>query len=315
MNLPVYSSEIFPIYYRKKKEIFHCFKLNPPVIKEIGNRLSYHLSKHFQKQVVVTYFQDQFYTICQNSYSLPAINEWQLALEAITNFFEDLQDFHWQFEWVENISINPQIVANLAYQMLRINDNYPLETINFNQDIAIDKLVNFWSEVVSYKIEDKKSLLPALSFTIKSNIIFRKNLAQYCSKLSPNNQNLEKILINLAVENIEGGSNAVIKSLAGTVKEHGEVLLKKAKNERSKKALEEALKYYPEQPLVAVVFNNSKKEYHYAISALRPIMNAENLAKLGLEYGQILKHTKLSCQQRKDLIIKFKNQVINILNK
>lgn len=66
-----------------------------------------------------------------------------------------------------------------------------------------------------------------------------------------------------------------------------------------KKALEEALKYYPEQPLVAVVFNNSKKEYHYAMSVLRPVMNAENLAKLGLEYGQFLKHTKLIFNKEK----------------
>lgn len=85
-------------------------------------------------------------------------------------------------------------------------------------------------------------MFPALSFTIKSNIIFRNNLAQYCSKLSPNNQKLEKILINLAVENIDGVSNAVITSLAGTVKENGEVLLKKAKNERSKKSLRRSLK-------------------------------------------------------------------------
>jgi len=100
MNLPLYSSEIFPIYYPKTQEIFHCFKLNPPIIKEIGNRLSYHFSRHFQKQVIVTYFQGQFYTVCQNNYPLPEINQWQLALDEISNSFEDLQDFHWQFEGI-----------------------------------------------------------------------------------------------------------------------------------------------------------------------------------------------------------------------
>ncbi len=314
MNFPLYSSEIFPIYYPKTKEIFHCFKLNPPIIKEVGNRLSYHFSKHFHKQVIVTYFQGQFYTVCQNNYPLPEINQWQLALDEITNSFEDLQDFNWQFELIENPSIKPQIIADLAYQILRINYNLPLDTVNLNQDIAIEKVIKFWSEVVSCKIDGKKGLSPALSFTIKSNIVCRTNLAQYCDRISKNSQDLEKILLNLEVENIDSGSNAVIKSLAGIVRENGESLLKKAKNERSKKALEEALKYYPDQPLVAVSFGNSKKEYHYAMSALRPVMNAENLAKLGFDYGQILKHTKLNCQQRQNLIINFKNHAITILN-
>lgn len=315
MNLAIYSSEIFPISYPNLKDNFQGFKLNPPVIKEVGNRLSYHLSRHFHKQVIVSYYQGQFYTVCQNNYSFPEVNQWQSALEEISNSFEDLQDFHWQFEGIQNPSIKSQIIADLAYQILRINYNLPLETVNLNQDIAIEKVIKFWSEVVSCKIDGKKVLSPALSFTIKSNIICRTNLAQYCDRLSKKTEDLEKILLNLEVENIDSGSNAVIKSLAGTVRENGESLLKKAKNERSKKALEEALKYYPDQPLVAVSFGNSKKEYHYAMSALRPVMSAENTAKLGLDYGEILKQTKLNLHQRKELIIKFKARANQILNK
>lgn len=121
----------------------------------------------------------------------------------------------------------------------------------------------------------------------------------------PYRQDPNNLLIGLKVRDIERNSFAKVTGIVGTIEEHREKLLEEATGAISKQALKDAPN---EQPVVAVQFGKDAKPFHYAMAALRPCITPETAKQFEVDYGELLKATKVSYQDRKDLLVLYKQE-------
>lgn len=308
----IYLSEIFAL--ENTQPNIMGFKLTPKIDRETGNRLSYHFSRQFP-EIIVIWFKDRFWVLRSLNKEFPTKDKWKEALENIQEQIEDFRNNHWTFQLIPNLeNIPPLVLAKLAYQVFKIDpyseqtkDEKRSEIVYEKNHVIVKRKVNFWSE----EIELKGIIKPVLTLTVRSEILFKNTLANFFEN-HPDRQNSEKLLIGLKVQIKETNSTATIVSLAGKVGDHREDLMQKATGSISK----EALKNAPDnQPLVSVQFKGSKKKFHYAMLALNPIITPETAFKFRVDYGTLLKHTKISLQERQKLLIFYKDKVAKSLEK
>ena len=165
--------------------------------------------------------------------------------------------------------------------------------------------INFWSET----IELNQSLRPALALTSRSNFLFKENLAHFYEN-HPYRNDAEKLLSQLKVRDIDKGSFGTIIGIEGTVGERREELLQWKPASISEKAIKEAPNH---QPVVVVKFGKDSKEFHYAMAALRPCVTPETAEKFEVDYGDLLKQTKITYEDRKKLLFSAKEQATKAL--
>ncbi|MGB7444650.1 MAG: hypothetical protein WA919_26585 [Coleofasciculaceae cyanobacterium] len=295
-SAPTFLGEIFPLFISEPN--FACFQLNPRIKQEDGNRLSFHFSRNLQR-IVVIWEKGYFYALSKPKNPIPSLEEWQDILEDIQEKLSDYSDRCYSIELVSHLPATPDTISKLAFQVLRQNRFTSPNVIPPKNNVVVKRELDFWAET----IELKSGLKPALSLTIRSNISSQGNLEQLYR------QNPEQPLIGLRVRDVELGSSGTIIQLPGTVGQHRDKLIRKATLERSKDALRNA----PDnQPLVTVEFKNGK-QCDYPLMLLRPIVTTETSDMFGVEYGQLLKKTKISHKERQELITSYKEAVQNAL--
>lgn len=281
------------------------FRLTPEIDKDLGNRLSYHFSGQFP-DFVVTFYDKSFWVLGKPGLKKPNAERWKEALNNIQQQVEDFKSYYWSFQWLHQPSPTPQVLAQLACAILKTHRPFSSIKVTEEQDVEVKRIVEFWAETVEIQGE----LKPAFALTNSSRILYKGHLADFYQN-HPHRNNPEKLLIGLQIQEIERGSIANIVQLAGTVGEHRDKLLKDATGAISKLALEEA----PEnQPLVSVRFGKSKILYTYAMAALCPRITQKTADRFGVDWGQLLKHTKISYQKRKKLLINNKAQAKILLS-
>lgn len=309
-----FLSEIFPLQVKQPHQIkYIAFRLSSEINKETANKLSYRFSI-FLPQVMVTWINNAFYAIARLEENLPSHEEWKEALHHIQETVEEFRHNYWSFQWMREAELSPLIIANLAYQILRIDrpcrDKNPTQIGN----VIIRKKARFWAETFSYqgkvnnqvKIREK----PAITLTLKSTFIYQDTLDVYVEK-NPYRHDLEALLVGLKVKVKDNDSQATIVGLGGLVGENRERLMEKATASVSRNALMEAP---DDQRLVVVKFGKKKQTFEYAMLALRPVCDTDNAKKLNLDYGKLLKYTKLSYQERKTLLAEYKQKANQVLN-
>jgi hypothetical protein len=294
-------SEVFTL---KKLQIkLMCFRLTPELERKDGNCLSYHFSRKLA-EIVVIWQKPYFWVLAASSRQLPSRDELRYALESIQDEVEDFSNQFLTFQWVRQPQETPLILSQLAVQVLnKTQFSYPV--VLSENGVEVRREPDFWAETV----ELQGQLQPALTLTVCSSIVFRKNLADFYEN-HPHRQNPEQILIGLKVQEIERGSNAAIIGLVGTIGEHREELIEKATGSTSKQALRDAP---DDQPVVAVQFGKDTKQFHYAMAALRPCVTSETADQFEVDYGKLLKETKISHKDRTDLLASYKQTAANAL--
>lgn len=288
-------SEVFPILTISQPQLM-CFRLTPEIERKDGNRLSYHFSRKLSEAVVI-WHKPYFWVLAASNRQLPSHDELRSALESIQNEVEDFSDRFFSFQWVRQPQVTPFIQAQLAVQVLnKTQFSYPV--VLSDNGVEVRREPDFWAET----IELQGQLQPAVSLTVCSSIVFRENLADFYEN-HPHRQRPEQLLIDLKVQEIERGSHATIIGLVGTIGEHREELIEKATGSTSKQALREA----PDaQPVVAVQFGKDTKQFHYAMAALRPCVTSETADQFNVEYGKLLKATKIAHKDRTNLLAAYK---------
>lgn len=295
-------SEVFPLTIAKPNLM--GFRLTPGVDREVGNRLSFHFSRQFPN-VVVVWSENSFWVMGALNTELPNQQQWREALENIQKAVDEFQHYYWSFQWIPHPQEKPAIIAQLAYQILRVHRPFQLVSLPQDNKVKVKREVDFWPET----IESQEKTQPALTFTIRSRLVFQGTLADFFES-HPYRQEPEKLLVGLKVQDIDSGSIATIVGLAGTVGEHRQELEEKATGATSKEALRNA----PDnQPLVAIKFGRKKQPYPYAMAALRPVVTAETASRLGVDYGRLLKTTKITHQGRQKLLSDYKEQAATFL--
>ncbi|PLZ94920.1 stem cell self-renewal protein Piwi [Fischerella thermalis CCMEE 5268] len=287
-------SEVFPLTASQLN--FMCFRLTPEIEKKDGNRLSYHFSLKLPETVVI-WHQPYFWVLASSNRQIPNKDELQETLIRIQNEVDDFKERLFGFQSVRHPQLTPFIISLFAVQVLKKTKfDYPIASSN--NGVIVRREPDFWTE----SIELQDSLHPALTLTVSSSIVFRDNLAEFYEK-HHQREKPEQFLIGLKVQEIERGNNAIIVGLVGTIGEHRDQLLEKATGSTSKQALREA----PDnQPVVAIQFGKDTKQFHYAMAALRPCVTSETANQFEVEYGKLLKATKISHQERTNLLASYK---------
>jgi len=301
MTATVLSAETFTsfseVFFLNNSQLnLMCFRLTPEIEQKDGNRLSYYFSRKLNTSVV-TWHKPYFWVLAVSNRQLPSQDELRNALASIQDEVEDFGERFLTFQWVRQPQVTPYIRAHMAVQVLNQTQfHYPV--VLSENGIQVRREPDFWAENIELQGESQ----PALALTIYSSILFRQNLADFYEN-HPQRQKQEELLVGLKVQDIERGSNATIVGIVGTMEEHREDLLEKATGSTSKQALREAPN---NQPIVAVQFGKNPKQFHYAMAALRPCVTAETAAEFEVEYGKLLKATKISHQDRTNLLASYK---------
>ena len=188
---------------------------------------------------------------------------------------------------------------------MKINCRFSSEVV-FNQDrVIVKRECDFWSET----IEIDRKIFSAISFTSKSAFLYRETLEHFL-KNHPERNDPEKLLTDLLVRDIDSGSSATIIELNGTIGQQREKLLKQASGSVSKEKLQIA----PDnQPVVSVRFGKNSHLYDYALAALRPCVTSKTAKKFNIEYGTLLKQTKIKYQERQRLLSQYKQDANKVL--
>jgi hypothetical protein len=294
-NPPTFLSEIALLSPSKLNIV--RFRLSPHIDeRELGNSLSFHLSRKFA-EIMVVWYQGDFYAIAKPQHNIPTTAAWREALDAIQNEQKDFGDRPFSVQVVNSDEIAPEVLAQLAYQILKISRPFAPPSFK-NQAVQVIRKPEFWTETV----EMNNSIQPALALSVRSDILFRGNLAEFYQN-HPQRQNPEKLLIGLKVQDIDSGGSGQIEQIVGTIQNYRDNLLNLAVGSTSKQALNEAP---DDQPVVAVKFGKNKKFYEYALAALRPRITEDTDDRYDVNYGQILKLTKISYSERMDLLKGYK---------
>lgn len=294
-------SEVFPLQTSQPKLM--CFRLTPEIERKDGNRLSYHFSRKLP-DTVVTWQKPYFWVLASSNRELPSQDELRDALETIQKEVEDFSDRFLSFQWVRQPQLTPSMLSQLAVQVLNKTKFDYLVALSDN-GVEVRREPDFWAETIELQGE----LRSALGLTVCSRIVFRENLADFYEN-HPYRQNPEQLLIGLKVQEIERGGKATIIAIVGNMEEHREELLEKATGSTSKQALREAPN---DQPVVAVQFGKNPKQFHYAMAALRPCVTSETADQFEVEYGKLLKETKISHKDRTKLVASYKQTASNAL--
>lgn len=308
---PIFLSEIFPITDISQPNMI-CFRLTPDLLqgaKDIGNRLSFHLSRQFP-HVVVTWHRGEFTALAKTGQPVPSSADWRVALERVRLEVQDLSDRPWGIQWIRRSNPESMVLGQLACQILQTDCAFSRKQVSLSnsdsQRVVVRREAKFWSE----SVEVKDKLTPAISLSVRTNILFKGNLAEFFQD-HPSSHNPEKLLIGLCVQSIEAGGHGIIRQLTGTVGEKREELIEWATGSTSRQALQDAP---DEQPVVGIQFGKNPKVYEYAMAALRPRITDDTDTRFGVQYGQLLRATKIPLQERKELLTKYKEEASQALS-
>ncbi|NET46363.1 Piwi domain-containing protein [Okeania sp. SIO2B3] len=299
-----YLSEIFPLEVDKLN--VQCFRLNDKIERQVGNQFAWRFCQKFSdienlRDIVVIWEKGDFWVLAKSNQSMPTSQQYKQVLkETQEDLKEDIGDRFLSIQWVRNPEINASVKAQLAVRILKFNGAFSAETIKSENQVKVKREVIFGAEI--FEVEGVE--VPAIFLTPKTYFSFGEDLA-YFFENHPFRQNPEKLLIGLKVRDIEKNSSATIVKLVGTIGERSKEILEKATGSTSKEKLREAP---DEQPVVAVKFGKNPKEFHYAMAALRPCVTSETAHLFKVEYGDLLKATKISYTERQKFLISSKQK-------
>ncbi|MEG3439048.1 Piwi domain-containing protein [Pannus brasiliensis CCIBt3594] len=303
MTEPTYLSEISLLQIAEPNLM--GFRLTGDVDRETGNRLSYQFSARIP-DVVVIWRDGYFWALGKRGVSLPVQDRWREELSRIQEDIEEFRSRYWSFQWLQNPTPSPEVISGLASGILQKERCLSSRLVEEKQRARVEREAKFWAETVELNGEIK----PAIALSVKSRILYKGTLEDFYED-HPERQDPEKVLVGLKVIDIEKGSGATIVGIVGRIGEGDNRvrLAQYATGSLSLYALEEAP---DDQPIVAIKFKSSKT-YNYALAALRPMITAETANAFGVKYGDLLKASKISFLQRKELVGNYKLEMISAL--
>ena len=304
MSKIYHLSEIFPLVHSQLNSA--GFRLSPTVDRKLGNSLGWHFSKYFPN-IVVVWEQGSFWILAQSQTQIPTSENWKQALEQIQNRYSDkFGDRTYFIRWIDEPVPNALTIAQLAVRVLQINCRFSSSMVTSKNQITIKRECRFWAETV--EISDRETA--AICFTPKTTFLYAETL-DYFLKHHPFRNEPAKLLTGLLVRDIDSNSTATILELNGTIEEQRAKLLQKALGAISREKLQTAP---DDEPVVSVQFGKNSHPYDYAMAALRPCVTSKTASKFNVEYGSLLKHTKIKYVERQKLLSHYKQDADKVLS-
>lgn len=230
---------------------------------------------------------------------IPLKNQWKETLEAVQLKIKDkIGDRIYHIQRINKPEVDAEIIAQLAVRILKINCRFTSRTVFDENKVKVKRECDFWAE--TFEVNNKAE--PAVTLTPKSSFLYKETLDVFFHN-HPYRNDPEKLITGLLVRDIESNSTATIVGINGTIEERREQLIEQATGSTSKEKL---LSAPDEQPVVSVEFSKNSHPYDYAMAALRPCITSQTASKFELEYGALLRKTKITAEERKQLLSQFK---------
>lgn len=297
-------SEIFPVV--------HCqlnlagFRLSPAIDRKLGNSLGWHFSKYFPN-IVVVWEQGSFWILAKSQTQIPTQEKWKKALEQIQNKYSDkFGDRTYFIRWIDEPVPNALTIAQLAVRTLQINCHFSSDIVTNQNQIMVKRECRFWAETI--EIGEREA--SAICFTPKTTFLYAKTLDHFLNN-HPFRNEPEKLLTGLLIRDIDSNSTATIVELNGTIGGQREKLLQQASGAISREKLITAP---DDEPVVSVQFGKNSHLYDYAMAALRPCIQSKTAFKFNVEYGALLKYTKIKYAERQKLLSQYKQDADKVLS-
>lgn len=293
----IHLSEIFPITAASSLKLV-SFRLSPQVGREIGNSLSWHFSKQFPG-VAVIWCKESFWILAQSDKQIPLKEKWKEALETIQEKIKDkIGDRIYYIQRVKEPVVDAEVIAQLAVRILKINCRFSNRTVLDENKVKVKRECDFWAE--TFEVNSKAE--SAITLTPRTRFLYNETLDVFLNN-HPYRNDPEKLLTGLFVRDIESNGTATIVEINGTIGERRDQLIKQATGSTSREKL---LSAPDEQPVVSVEFSKNSHPYDYAMAALRPCITPYTASKFELEYGALLRKTKITADERKQLLSQYK---------
>jgi hypothetical protein len=303
MSNTYHLGEIFPLAHSQLN--LASFRLSPTIERKLGNSLGWHFSKCFPS-VVVVWEQENFWILAESKTKIPPKENWKQALEQIQNKFSDkFGDRTYFIRWIDEPVPNALTIAQFAVRILQINCRFNWGIVANQNQIMVKRECRFWAETI--EISDQEAA--AICFTPKTTFLYAETLDYFLNN-HPFRNEPEKLLAGLLVRDIDSNSTATIIELNGTIEEQREKLLQQASGATSKEKLRTAP---DEQPVVSVQFGKKSQLYDYTMEALQPCITPKTASRFNVEYGTLLKYTKIKYIERHKLLSQYKQDVEKIL--
>ena len=302
-NTKGFISELSVLKYKLGDLNLTSYRLPRQLDREVGRKISYRLSRYFPETIVI-WDEQIFYILARQGRVIASGEDWNSAFKSI------LVDLGLENSW-GNLQLNkttePKVeaIALLAQEIINVERPFTSMEIYKDKNAKVIRQASISYEVI--ELNDYQH--PAINITSTSPIISTETLDIFI-KTHPYRQDLQKLLIDLEVQTLDTNSTAKIVEIVGPIAEHRESLIAKATGAISRQALASAP---DDQPVVAVTFGKRRDKFHYPLGALCPLIVAKTAEQLGLDWGKLLKATKIGYEERQKLLVEYKSKASKVL--
>lgn len=283
MNQVIFS-EFLPIDTTKLPKLF-AYRLtvgDNNYTNTIGGKLSYRLRKSFQGSWVWTNYKiisDCEKTEAELHEMLQCL--WQEEPEPFTHLHKVIPYKNWRK--------TPKEVADFFSRGVLANCKHQIQNIlrAEKKDLGLAYVERDY-DIRGWVVNDE----PAISLSISSNLIYKKDIKAYARTLQ-DPQELVDIWVLVKGQNFKGK----IIDIVGTMQEHRQRLLASSKSEQSQKYIHNAA----DDELV-VKIQAGRSGYDYPVSALNVILMTSYLSKFGVDARKAVNAFRLAPTVRHKII-------------
>lgn len=304
--MSIIFSEVSVLFLRDPH--VRVFQICDRLDRQLGNRFSSAFTR-LSDNLSVVWERGSFYVLGKHENAIPEQAIWETRFRQLCDRWSELGDFYTQFRWLPTPDKIPAtVIAEWSVRLLK-KHGLPPVLLNSQNRVRVQRTPQFWSETVQFA----NGYYPAISLSLKTEVLYNGTLKDAYLQFanSPDTSaDLEVTLTGLKVKSPDGGIGEIM-GFRGTVGERRDELLAKATVPRSRQALTKAS---PEEPLVGIRFRRDSGEFSYAMSALVPSLTQYTATRYGLDWGNLLRLTKVSLSERQELLANWKQQIQQILH-
>jgi len=277
-------TEFFPVQIEKLSQLFaYELSIGESNVYTIGGKLSYRLRKIFEagRWVWSNYniVSDTLKSQCELNRALERF--WSEEPETFSQLHKITPKQGWQ--------PSPKEIADYVNRGVLTEFSYKIR-----QKLRENR-VDLGNAYVERDYESRGWVVqgePAVSISILSNLIYKKDLKEYASTVSAQD-NLLDIWVLVKAQNFKGK----IIDVVGTVKKHRTRLLTTSRSEEIKEIIENA----SDDELV-VKIQAGQNEYDYVVSALNVILTMGDLSKFGVDPRKASNALRIAPSLRHEII-------------
>ncbi len=262
-------------------------------LQEIGRKLSYRIDRFFDQTKI--YWAWSSPLLISNAEKTPEQLR-ELLRHLWTHHSEDFRDLR-SIQCITIDGVTPQHQADYAHALINKRLGYQMRQMlkaeNFEMgNVRIERRY----ETRAWDIQGQ----PALSITVRSNVILTQGFSAIAAKLD----DPESLIGTWALVTAQDFKGKII-GIVGPLAEHRDRLFNASQDDQVKAQIKAAV----DDDIVVTLQTSFKKTYDYPLACLQPSLDMDTLTKFDLDTYQITQAWRFSPENRRKLVRKIADQI------